>query len=319
MSDSSNPVVDASLSVHDAVIAYAEFLGSADTHTKSAVEGKTAELVEALLAMWPAYMPLRKKKVVVACHTMDQEAFAIPLVSLLEVAEAKVFLIDFKSNSEQATFYSEPLPSIADILIVIAPSMLDTCAIALSGAALKVKPDNVVLLTPAYDYTDFSNIMADVAGVIGGSQAADLQIADAYILGISTDDWPSEDIDVDDEIVYAIDVIRERLADYRALLTEASDPEDPFSVYKPNFLSNRNMRDRWTWPDNVDFASTPEVIGADDSLEDLLQRYRPKSVVEELKSGLMARAQLRSENVAAARQNTTGARLLRWLGFGTRA
>jgi hypothetical protein len=197
--------------------------------------------------------------------------------------------------------------------------MLDTCAAALSGAALRVKPDNVVFLTPACDCTDFSNIMGDVAGVIGGSQAADLQISDASILGVSSDEWASEDADVDDEIIYAVDVIRERLADYRALLNEACDPEDLFSVYAPNFLANRNMRDRWTWPDNVDFASTPEVIGEDDSLEDLLQRHRPKPVIGELKSGLMARAQLRSENVAAARQNTVGARLLRWLGFGTRA
>jgi hypothetical protein len=319
MSDNSAPKVDPSLSVRDAVIAYAEFLGSADTHTTSVIENKTAELVEALFAMWPVSIPVRKKKVVVACDTMDQEAFATPLVSLLEVAEAKVSVIDFKSDFKQASFYSEPLPSIADILVVIAPSMLDTCAIALSGAALKVKPDNVVLLTPAYAYTDFSNIMGDVAGVIGGSQAADLQISDASILGVSSDEWPSEDADVDDEIIYAVDVIRERLADYRALLNEACDPEDLFSVYAPNFLANRNMRDRWTWPDNVDFASTPEVIGEDDSLEDLLQRYRPKPVIGELKSGLMARAQLRSENVAAARQNTMGARLLRWLGFGTRA
>jgi hypothetical protein len=319
MSGNPVPIVDPGLSVRDAVIAFADFLASPDTFATSAVEDKTAELVDALFAMWPASVPVRKKKIVVACHTMDQEAFALPLVALLEAAEAKVSVIDFKRTFDHASFYSEPLPSIADVLVVIAPSMLDTCAIALSGAASKVKPDNVVLITPAYAYGDLSNLIADVASVIGDSRATDLKITDATILGISSDDWPPEDVDVDDEIIFAIDVIRERLADYRAQLDKTRDSNDTFAIYSPKFLSNRNMRDRWSWPDAVDLAPPPEVIDENNCLEDLLQRYRPKPVVAELRSGLRARAQLRSENVAAARQTNTRARLLRWLGFGGRA
>ncbi len=305
----------------DAVIAYAEALSLADfpdQQSLAMIEEKSAELVAQLFSTWPKGLPVRKKKVVVVSETKDQDSFARPMVSLLEAAEAKVSVVDFQSSWNQTAFCSEALPSVADVLVFTAPTLDEANAFALAGIALRVKPEAVVLLTPAYRYADFSNLLADVSEIIGSSSVSGLKIDDATLLGVDTEDFPSRDEDIDSEIAYAADVIRDCLSDYRDALDADLEEINPYATYSSKFVASRNARALWCYPEPQELQQEPDAIEGDD-LEDMLERYRPAATTGVLTTGLMDRARMKQENMAAARRNTLAARMVRWLGFGANA
>lgn len=307
-----------SVDSRDLVVAYAEYLSSARESWRDSgpeLEQKTAELVARLFGDWPNYLPIRKKKVVVASETKDIDTFARPLVVALQEGGAAVFVVDINSEWNQAYFEAEALPSMADILVYVAPSLSDVSANALGGIATRVKPERVVFLSTAYTHEELTNVLADVGEVVGKSALVDLKIEQAILMGVAPDDYPGDDEDFDSEIAHAAEIIRDKLAAYRAYLGTIRVEDDPFSDYKSRFLGDRRVSERWSFPAVADVA--PEEMPCDDYLDDLLQRYRPADTAPStLGAALNARLRLKSEQGAAVKQGSFGERLVRWLGFG---